>query len=1146
MTTKEAQQLVQKTFQNSFDKNRFVYFIKNLLNEIDESKKKHFRGYVHEKYKDKIKTYERIGTYTDTESNKIDILIVYLRKKGSIDQARTTLRNFVGDYLKERGKKEAGLVAFVSPDQKDWRFSLVKMEYKITETLKGQIKAKEEFTPAKRYSFLVGVEENSHTAQSQLVPILEDDTNNPTLEQLERAFNIEKVTKEFFEKYHELFLKFKESLDKVIKEDKKVKKDFEEKDINAVDFTKKLLGQIVFLYFLQKKGWFGVRQGGTWGSGSKNFLRELFEEKHGGYKNFFNEILEPLFYEALRNDRSHDDHYFSMFKCKIPFLNGGLFDPIKNYDWQGTDLILPNELFSNETKDAKTGDVGTGILNIFDRYNFTVKEDEPLEKEVAIDPEMLGKVFENLLEVRDRKSKGTYYTPREIVHYMCQESLINYLATELNGNVSKEDIETLVKYGESAVEHETEVVSRDRETKTYSYKLPEGIRKKAELIDEKLGEIKVCDPAVGSGAFLVSMMNEIVRTRYVLNPYLAELWTMYDFKREAIQNSLYGVDIDPGAVEIAKLRLWLSLIVDEADIKKIQPLPNLGYRIMQGNSLVEEYEGINFYYKHEPGSLFENQDKDLRLKQLEKKKNEYFNTADVKKKNHLKEEIDSILKGFVISTLFERQKAMGPKSFKVKYKFNADELAERISDPESTKPFFLWKFYFSEVFNKRDGKRNGFDVVIANPPYVRIQSLPHKEIDYYKSKFRSAYKRLDISVLFMELAFNLMRKNGYSTYITTSQFTKTEYGRKIRELLLNDLVKIVYFGDNQVFESATNYTSLFFFSKELNNNFLDFINAEGYLGEVSLSDFIKTNAQTISKNILSADSWELGNRVSMDLLNKIRNSGKKILANIANVEYGLVTGLDKVLVFKQGVNRGIEDSVYVHPLLKPFNTDKYLLIKPNYYVIYPYESKNGYTVLVNEDDLSKKSPRVYKYLLGHKKELLDRKDSRQDLRAMENRAWYSLIRYSSFQKVSKEKILTPALSKHNEFCLDKDGHFFTGGSIYSIATINNQISNFALLGLLNSKVVEFYFRLTCPIRQHGYRFYAGSFLKKLPIPEEFFKNGEIIAAITKKILAITKSGDYLENPTKQVKVKEYEKQIDQMVYKLYGLTKEEIKIIENI
>ncbi|MDP3142891.1 MAG: class I SAM-dependent DNA methyltransferase, partial [Candidatus Omnitrophota bacterium] len=348
-----------------------------------------------------------------------------------LDRARTTQRNFIARYLKDRGEKDAGLIAFVSPDEEDWRFSLVKMDYRFEEGKNGKVKIKEEFTPARRWSFLVGKNENSHTAQSKLYPIIANDEHNPTLAELEYAFNIEKVTKEFFEKYRDLFLRNKETLDEVVAGDASIKADFEAKGVNTVDFAKKLLGQIVFLYFLQKKGWFGVARDADWGTGSKRFLRELFEGRHGAYNNFFNDILESLFYDALRNDRGHDDGYYSRFNCKIPFLNGGLFDPINNYDWVRTDIILPNELFSNNLK-TKEGDTGNGILDIFDRYNFTVKEDEPLEKEVAVDPEMLGKVFENLLEVKDRKSKGTYYTPREIVHYMCQQSLINYLATELS------------------------------------------------------------------------------------------------------------------------------------------------------------------------------------------------------------------------------------------------------------------------------------------------------------------------------------------------------------------------------------------------------------------------------------------------------------------------------------------------------------------------------------------------------------------------------------------------------------------------------------------------------------------------------------------------------------------------------------------
>lgn len=301
MDKNTARHLIRKTFQNAFSKDSFVYFIKNILNYIEDAPFIYRGNFIPDAFNSYIKTLERIGKYQDSEGKFIDILIVQLKKESSLEHARTMQRNFIAWYLNgSRGGKlkDAALVAFVAPNGKDWRFSLVKMEYKLGKTKTGRIRAKEELTPARRYSFLVGVNESSHTAQSRLVPILEDDINNPTLKQLEESFNIEKVTKEFFEKYRELFHWANEELDSIVNRDPAIKRDFDKKDISTVDFTKKLLGQIVFLYFLQKKGWFGVKRGDEWGLGSKRFLRELFEKKHSDYKNFFNEILEPLFYEA--------------------------------------------------------------------------------------------------------------------------------------------------------------------------------------------------------------------------------------------------------------------------------------------------------------------------------------------------------------------------------------------------------------------------------------------------------------------------------------------------------------------------------------------------------------------------------------------------------------------------------------------------------------------------------------------------------------------------------------------------------------------------------------------------------------------------------------------------------------------------------
>ena len=273
-------------------------------------------------------------------------------------------------------------------------------------------------------------------------------------------------------------------------------------------------------------------------------------------------------------------------------------------------------MFSNGNT-TREGDIGDGILDIFDRYNFTVNEDEPFEKEVAIDPELLGKVYEKFNAIRPdnyteflaalksgkkgeeskfNKQYGVYYTPREIVHYMCQQSLINYLANETEGVVTKDEIESLILHGHIFVENDRMALEKAEriasgEQKTTSSQLfaTENLRVHATLLDKKLAAIKVCDPAVGSGAFPVGMMSEIVKARQVLAVYCqqpSEFLSTYQFKRDCIENSLYGVDIDPGAVEIAKLRLWLSLVVDEDDPQNIRPLPNLDYKIVCGNSLV--------------------------------------------------------------------------------------------------------------------------------------------------------------------------------------------------------------------------------------------------------------------------------------------------------------------------------------------------------------------------------------------------------------------------------------------------------------------------------------------------------------------------------------------------------------------------------
>jgi len=488
-----TRQLVQQTFQSDFDRRQFSKFIDRLLKKADFSKHFPQSGInIRQAYRERVGSFERIAQFTDVDGNKIDILIVNLKKGSTVERARTSLRNFAADYLqKGRGiGKAAVLVAYAVKDddgkyvpKTDWRFSYVTLETSLIKDDTGKFKeAIGRLTPARRFSFLVGREEKTHTAQKQFFNLLQGQSQ-PTLKQIEDAFSIERVTKEFYEEYEKLFRRLENEIEALRRRDSALNKNLKDSFIESADFAKKLLGQIVFLYFLQKKGWFGVERGEAWGSGNKHFLRYLFEhraklgtrQERGARNevNFFNDILEHLFYDALARER--DEDYYARFDCKIPFLNGGLFEAA--YSWSSTDVLLPDALFSNK-ETTKEGDKGTGILDVFDRYNFTVNEAEPLEKDVAVDPEMLGKVFENLLPENERKGKGSYYTPRPIVNYMCQQSLVSYLATHLP-DVPRTDIETFVRIGDFQSDYDTAGTKAHEDDF-----LPESISRNAPKIDE--------------------------------------------------------------------------------------------------------------------------------------------------------------------------------------------------------------------------------------------------------------------------------------------------------------------------------------------------------------------------------------------------------------------------------------------------------------------------------------------------------------------------------------------------------------------------------------------------------------------------------------------------------------------------------------
>ena len=786
MDKKTAQNLIEDTFNDSFSEERFTIFAKNLLNDLEPKSNFYTGNLVWDDYKEHINAYKRIGKYIDPEGEALDVLIVEVKSVQKLERARTALRNFVIKHL-SKFEKDYALVAFYSKEDNgnDWRFSFIKLEYRSElDEEKGKVKTKKEFTPAKRYSFLVGKYEKAHTAKNQLLPLLQNISNNPTIEELEAAFSIEKVTDEFFNQYKDLYIKLYEHFEN----DNKVKAELKTAGIDNARFTKKLLGQIVFLYFLQKKGWLGVAQNERWGTGKKRFVQELFEQAQNKTLNFFKDKLQYLFYEALAKERDNENSYYKRFDCRIPFLNGGLFEA--DYNWQEANISIPSTLFRNEEKN-KSGDVGTGILDVFDRYNFTIKEDEPLDKEVAVDPEMLGKVFENMLDITERKSKGAFYTPREIVHYMCQESLIHYLDNALEGKVEKEDIEVFIREGHFALENDERVATKG-ETKTYQYQLPESIRLNADLIDQKLSDIKICDPAIGSGAFPVGLLHELVNAMLVLKPHLSDNYLtgklkkmsldhqatgtlsgveasryIYRLKRHIIQESIYGVDIDSSAIDIARLRLWLSLVVDEDDLDPIETLPNLDYKIVAGNSLIGLPDGAM---------------KDLNVEaELEKLKEKFYDITDEKEKKALRQQINTKIR----------------------------ELLDSAEQFAGYKIDFDFKLFFSEVWREK----GGFDVIIGNPPYGANFSDEEKNILkrlYPKIKGQpESYEYF----IFQAIEY-LCNKFGSLTFINPTNFIESKRAEDLRVHILNNgLISIISNFRYNVWKDNASETLIFFFVK---------------------------------------------------------------------------------------------------------------------------------------------------------------------------------------------------------------------------------------------------------------------------------------------------------------------------------------------
>lgn len=1061
MKKHEAEKLVTDTFTRPYDETRFRNFVGNLFQEYEALSEKASSGtYVPEAFRDGVVSFKRLAKFTDPEGLEVDVLAVKLSSKRTLESARTMQRNFVARYLNgSRGGalKDAALVAFFTEEVDDWRFSLVRMDYVLDEEKQ---KVRKELTPARRYSFLVGHTEGTHTARRQWLPVLQT-PDEISLAELEAAFNIETVTKEFFEKYKTLYLRLKEALDNHVGKDSVTKAEFDQKGILTADFAKRLLGQIVFLYFLQKKGWLGVEKGKAWGTGPKDFMQRLY--RLGDYTNFFNEVLEHLFYDALATERQTQDHFYAPLNCKIPFLNGGLFEPFQGYAWDDTDILLDNRIFEE-------------IFSVFDLYNFTVREDEPLDKEVAVDPEMLGKVFENLIPENERKGSGTFYTPREIVHYMCQESLINYLDMTLNVRsniveqegqqvllgiadekvlyreeykevVPRKDIEAFIHDGDSAQEHDT--TAGQKHTKAgykgdYKFRVPLSIRDHAGVIDNALAEVKVCDPAIGSGAFPLGTMNEIVRARGALNAYLGEEGrSSYDFKRHAIQTTIYGADIESSAVDIAKLRLWLSLVVDEDDFGSIKPLPNLDYKIVTGNSLL--------------GFPFSTEARAKKLRELTPLKEEYFDSYSPSRKAELQTRINSIIQSEYDAPVTAR--SLG-------YKVDFD---------------FRWSFF--EVFDQN----NGFDIVIGNPPYVDSEVMVKENPVNRKiiaSQFSSAKGNWDLYIPFWELSFKLLGPSGTATLITPNKWLAISYGAALRRFLENNTYAICDYSSFRAFDQVGVFPVVSFASKFNPKTELCVKKFRSY-------DKLEFASKLPINSLRDFDNWGCFTSKNLELLTKIALNHEK-LGECSTIAEPATVG--EAYELKEHMREFVEGEDF--KFVNTGTIDPYITLwgrKPTTYLNEKY-----------------KAPGIPKKLL--KSRFLRR-----------------------YEQTVKQKLIFSGM-RHFEVFYDDGGVYLAGKSTAIAYDISQRLPLFYLLGILNSRLVKFFFKEAYgALGMDGGINFSPKNISQIPVPEYGGKISEKIDSLVKEV---TNKIERCES------FNDLASQIDVLVYQLFDLSPKEVSIIE--
>ncbi len=965
-----------------------------------------------------------LGTITLSDEQTIAIYEVELADSVDIERNRRGIRDMLLTAWRNNGNAGAFMFCY-RKNESVLRFSYVSESWKFADDGSYQ----KESTDTRRFTYLLGEGHRSRTAIQQFEQLRD---SGLSLKDLTKAFSVDAVSDMFFDGYKKQYenIIFYITGKRMVKVANKWEERLEGQPCETImrqfacavgsdlqspttekavrDYVKKLMGRLVFLQFLQKKGWLGVGIHDEWGSGDPEFIQNLFKDCPDK-DHFVNKVLNLLFND-LNTERKDDLSKLSTLNSqliKIPYLNGGLFEREAADEME---FPLPAKYMQS-------------LLDFFASYNFTIDENDPDDAEVGVDPEMLGRIFENLLE--DNKDKGAFYTPKEIVGYMCRESLIAYLQTGVEDETTKEAIRQFVT------------------THQVQEHLPENT-------DQLLKDVKICDPAIGSGAFPMGLLKELFLCRTALEGISQH--QAAEIKKHIIQQNVYGVDIERGAVDIARLRFWLSLIVDE---ETPQALPNLDFKIMQGNSLLEQYKGVDLSTMTEKkaddtGMLtFFDDMIDVYRKELRDMLSQYFDCTDHKEKQSLRIRIIENVK----QQLREQH-------------INVDFGDLDLSGNDQ---FFLWHTWFHDVFSK-----GGFDIVIGNPPYVsvRTKNFDVSKKPVYKNNYTLAVGQYDLYTLFIEHSKRILACNGALAFIIPTRMLSNENFMAAREFVVKYIPIISYVNAQKPFENV-----------DVEANIMICVKGS----KPSKVDSVIFNTNTKSFDFLSSISYDSIGLMPFSIFPFVFESNK--IKVFEKIQEKSSQRLEVFLNITRGFECGYND--------KAIGYGSYKLLKAEF--IYPY-------VLNCEDNI------------------------------MCSPDFNNVSKYKSKDVfLNTPKLLTKFCSNVITFAIDEVGYCNTN-SVY-----NCHLKVFSdikfLLAILNSKITTFWFNTAFLNIDTIFPHIQKNQLESIPIPIVTEKKKKDLSLVVDKILAAKRVNSSADTTA-------LENEIDRLVYHLYGLTYDEVLIID--